>query len=117
FIFMFSILGVKSGALSKGFKHSTGQVLSYSYSMTPQALLADTNAQRQENNDSTLVLSNKLSEAAQAKASDMASRDYWSHETPDGNPPWVFFNATGYEYQKAGENLASGFSNERSVVD
>jgi hypothetical protein len=46
----------------------------------------------------------------------MAARDYWSHNTPDGKTPWAFITKTGYHYQKAGENLAYGFSNAEDTI-
>jgi len=38
----------------------------------------------------------RLDSAAQAKANDMAARSYWSHNTPDGQTPWTFMTAAGY---------------------
>ena len=49
-----------------------------------------------------------LARAAQAKANDMASRGYFSHDTPDGRTPWDFIRAEGYRYSSAAENLAAG---------
>jgi hypothetical protein len=46
----------------------------------------------------------------------MAARDYWSHNTPDGQTPWSFITAAGYNYQTAGENLAYGFSTASDTV-
>ena len=91
-------------------------VLSYATSMSVQELLQDTNQQRQDNHVAPLKLNDKLVAAAQAKANDMAARNYWAHNTPDGNPPWVFFDQAGYHYQKAGENLAYGFINSNDAV-
>src|SRR5436190_16321415 len=104
FISALSILGVKSGALTQGLKRPNGEVLAYSTSMEPSSLLADSNSARLNSNEPVLSLNPQLSAAAQAKANDMASRDYWSHVTPDGAQPWVFISAKGYRYQKAGEN-------------
>lgn len=84
-------------------------VLGYATDMSAQTLLADTNAQRATYHENALSLNPTLSRAAQAKAADMAARDYWSHDTPDGRTPWTFFTAAGYSYQRAGENLAYGF--------
>lgn len=102
--------------LSAAIKHPHGRVLAYASSMSVGALLADTNAQRSSNGVSSLTLNDKLDAAAQAKANDMASRNYWSHNTPEGNPPWVFVSNQGYSYQKLGENLAAGFSDEQSTI-
>jgi hypothetical protein len=65
----------------------------------------------------SLSLNGQLDAAAQAKANDMATRNYWSHYTPDGNPPWVFVSAQGYAYQKLGENLATGFNDEQATIN
>ena len=88
-----------------------GAVLGYATDMSIQSLLNDTNDQRQANGGlSALSLNQLLNNAAQAKAQDMANRNYWSHNTPDGQTPWTFMVAAGYNYQLAGENLAYGFT-------
>ncbi|MGH7240972.1 MAG: CAP domain-containing protein [Candidatus Saccharimonadales bacterium] len=86
-----------------------GSVLGYATDMSVQELLDDTNQQRIGNGVAALGLNSLLDNAAQAKANDMAARDYWSHNTPDGQTPWTFITAAGYNYQLAGENLAYGF--------
>lgn len=91
-------------------------VLAYATSMSNGALLAGTNQQRAANGVADLTINGQLNQAAQAKANDMATRDYWSHNTPEGNPPWVFFAAAGYSYSKAGENLAYGFTTADDAI-
>ncbi len=91
-------------------------VLGYATDMSAQSLLDDTNVQRAQNGESNLKLNSELDAAAQAKASDMAARDYWSHNTPDGQTPWSFISAAGYEYATAGENLAYGFATAADTV-
>lgn len=91
-------------------------VLAYSTSMSLNGLLQATNSERSVNGAGSLGLNNKLTSAAQAKANDMVARNYWSHNTPDGNSPWIFVDGQGYAYQKLGENLAAGFSDETSAV-
>ena len=113
---LLTAIGIKTGMLSNGLKHPGGEVLAYSTSMEQQKLLVDTNSMRQQNHQPTLLLNAKLAAAAQAKVNDMVSRDYWSHQTPEGSPPWVFFSRVDYKYQKAGENLAAGFANEQLAV-
>jgi uncharacterized protein YkwD len=110
-------IGGRSGSLSTYVHHPGGRVLDYATSMSLDGLLADTNNSRAQNGVAPLQLSSKLDAAAQAKADDMARRDYWSHYTPDGSPPWVFVAAQGYSYQKLGENLATGFSNEQATIN
>ena len=94
-----------------------GRVMAYATSMSVSGLLNETNAERIANGQSSLAASGQLIAAAQNKANDMATRDYWSHNTPEGNPPWIFVDAQGYEYFKVGENLATGYSTEAATVD
>lgn len=91
-------------------------VLAYATGISPDSLLSETNQQRLGSGVSELVLNSKLNEAAQAKAEDMALRDYWSHATPEGEDPWIFIDNTGYKYLKAGENLAYGFATSADTV-
>src|SRR5947208_881417 len=86
-------VGGRGGALQTSYHHPFGRVLSYSTSMSIGSLLADTNDQRSANGEASFSLNDELDAAAQAKADDMAARDYWSHYTPEGNPPWVFVSA------------------------
>ncbi len=91
-------------------------VLAYATSVSQSGLLQATNQQRQNNGRGLLTLNSQLSQAAQAKANDMATRNYWSHNTPEGNAPWVFIAQTGYSYTQAGENLAYGFLTSDDTV-
>lgn len=90
--------------------------LAYATSMSLQGLLDSTNSQRVNNGQTALSLNSKLNTAAQAKANDMVTRNYWSHTTPDGQEPWVFVSNAGYSYLKAGENLAYGFLTSEDTV-
>ena len=106
-----------SGGLQAAIRPPAGKVLDYATSMSINGLLSSTNDARTSNGVASLTLNDKLDAAAQAKANDMASRNYWSHNTPEGNPPWVFVNNQGYSYQKLGENLATGFSDEQAAIN
>lgn len=108
--------GGRHGNYHTAFNRPPGSVLSYATSMQSSKLIDSTNQQRQAANLAPLNLSSKLSQAAQAKATDMAARDYWSHDTPDGNPPWTFVSQQNYAYQKLGENLAAGFDTEQAAI-
>jgi hypothetical protein len=110
-------IGSGSGNLQAYIRHPGGSVLSYATNMSLGGLLADTNSARASSGVTSLSLNNRLNSAAQSKADDMAARDYWSHNTPEGNPPWTFVKAQGYSYQKLGENLATGFNDEQSTID
>jgi uncharacterized protein YkwD len=90
--------------------------LAYATEMSRSNLLTSTNSQRTSNGSAALTINSQLNASAQAKANDMVARDYWSHNTPDGQEPWVFIDAQGYAYTKAGENLAYGFSSSNETV-
>lgn len=98
------------------FKKLHGNVLSYATNMTDTGLLDATNKARVDNKLEPLKYNAVLDQAAQAKAEDMANRNYWSHNTPDGKEPWAFIDNTGYKYFKAAENLAYGFDNSDATV-
>ncbi len=91
-------------------------VLPYATQMSIDGLVQETNERRTAQAQKPLALNAQLTKAAQIKAQDMVERDYWSHNTPDGNAPWEFVNNAGYSYAKAGENLAYGFTDEDDVV-
>jgi hypothetical protein len=116
-ILLLLVFSIPSGRLQAAVKNPTGDVLAYATSMSVEGLLSSTNSQRSANGVASFSLNSKLIAAAQAKANDMASRNYWSHNTPEGNPPWIFVSAQGYSYIKAGENLATGFADEQSTVN
>lgn len=56
-----------------------------------------------------------LDQAAQLKASDMAAKGYFAHNSPDGKTSWTWFQMAGYRYLRAGENLAEGFPDAQTV--
>lgn len=91
-------------------------VLGYATDVSSSVLLQDTNTARNAYQETALTLDSQLTQAAQAKANDMAQKDYWSHNTPDGKTPWSFITASGYSYNTAGENLAYGFSSAGSIM-
>ncbi len=104
---------VCSAVLSRG----VGGVLGVSAnSITASSLLQATNKARSSDHENSLKLNSQLMQAAQAKARDMAARNYWSHNTPNGATPWTFIRAAGYSYAVAGENLAYGFASTSAVT-
>jgi hypothetical protein len=111
----FFIVRADAGALPKPLNPSG--VLAYATDMTIGGLLSSTNQARAANGQPALNLNSQLNASAQAKAQDMANKDYWAHVSPDGTEPWYFFTQAGYSYSKAGENLAYGFSSSQGTVD
>lgn len=95
---------------------SQRDVLSYATEVSRNSLLDETNQARTSNSLNELTIDTKLNKAAQAKADDMVSRNYWSHTTPDDEAPWVFVDEVNYSYQKVGENLAYGFVTSGETV-
>lgn len=91
-------------------------VLGASSDLSSAALVAATNAQRSAHSETPLGLNDQLSAAAQSKATDMVTRNYWSHTAPDGKSPWYFIVKSGYQYQEAGENLAYGFDDADTAI-
>lgn len=91
-------------------------VLAYATNMSSSGLLEATNQRRIANGVNSLTINSKLTAAAQAKANDMVARNYWSHNTPEGDEPWVFVKNAGYAYLRAGENLAYGFDSSNETV-
>lgn len=74
------------------------------------------NDHRSQSELEPLVYDQSLQTAATAKAAHMQSEQYWAHNSPDGDSPWQFIEAEGYNYTQAGENLAIGFSDEENMV-
>lgn len=106
-------VGLFASSLWSGAAHG---VLGATADITASALLADTNTERGHYREENLQLNSQLTQAAQAKAADMASRGYWSHTAPDGKQPWAFITNAGYQYKTAGENLAYGFTTANATV-
>lgn len=92
-------------------------VLAYATSMSRSDLFAAANASRAANGLGPFTLNGQLNNSAQAKAQHMADNNYWAHVAPDGTQPWYFFEAAGYDYIRAGENLAYGFSTSYATND
>ena len=108
--------GMFFGGVNPSQRIDNPATLAYATEMGVGALLSHTNQKRSANGLGPLTLNSKLNSSAQAKANDMVADDYWSHNTPGGQEPWIFFDAAGYSYQKAGENLAYGFDTSSATI-
>lgn len=78
--------------------------------------LLQINAARLASGVAPLTLSDQLTAAAHAKALDMVVNKYWAHFGPEGQTPWQFITAAGYNYHYAGENLARGFVTSQGIM-
>lgn len=110
---MIMVVGLAVNSLWAGYSH---HVLGDSSDFSAATLLTDTNTQRSDAHEASLTLDSQLTTAAQAKANDMVTHNYWSHTSPSGQTPWSFITAAGYSYAVAGENLAYGFNNAADTV-
>lgn len=70
-----------------------------------------TNNERRKLGLKDLSENNLLDKAAQEKAKDLISKDYWGHFPPNEKKEytWKFIKDSGYNYLYAGENLGKGF--------
>lgn len=89
---------------------------SFFASLIPDVLIDLTNNNRTSDNLVLLTTNPLLTEAAQLKANDMATKGYFAHTSPEGVTPWYWLNEAGYSYTRAGENLAVDFSDSQDVV-
>jgi len=58
-----------------------------------------------------------LEQAALLHSQDMATNNYFSHDSRDGRKPWDRMAAQGYSYGAAAENIAAGQPDLASVID
>jgi len=73
------------------------------------------NADRAGQGLATLSVNPELERAAKLKALDMADKEYFAHQSPEGFEPWHWFEEAGYDFRSAGENLAVYFSDSSEV--
>jgi uncharacterized protein YkwD len=81
------------------------------------ALLARVNEQRAQHRLAPLALDERLAEAAQAHADDMAARGVLSHEGSDGARLDARLHRAGYRYRFAAENIAAGLPDPLRTVE
>ncbi|MBP6888072.1 MAG: hypothetical protein KBC21_00030 [Candidatus Pacebacteria bacterium] len=74
-----------------------------------------TNESRLAYNQPSLIRSDKLDKAAELKGKDMAEKQYFSHDSPEGLTPWHWIQSVGYNFLYAGENLAIDFTEATDV--
>lgn len=68
-----------------------------------------------------VALNTMLNTAARSHSQDMLDRDYFAHDTPEGESPFDRMQAAGYVFSTAGENLAwrgtTGLLDEANTVE
>ncbi|HEX9983655.1 MAG TPA: CAP domain-containing protein [Thermoanaerobaculia bacterium] len=85
--------------------------------ITTQNVIREMNKYRLAHHLPPLREDPRLREAAGDRMRDMEEMAYWSHVSPDGRAPFVWMKQRGYEFQFAGENLASGFETAEVLVE
>jgi uncharacterized protein YkwD len=79
-------------------------------------VVALTNAERAKAGCGPLAVDATLTSVAQAHSQDMASNNYFSHDSQDGRTPFARMTAAGYRYSTAAENIAAGQRTAQDVM-
>lgn len=82
-----------------------------------QAVHRQTNRRRRNHGIGTLEYSAHLSAIALQHSRDMASRDYFSHESPDGDSTLDRYRAHDHDDRSVGENIAYRQPTPTAAVD
>ena len=85
-------------------------------SATAAEVVTLTNAERAKSGCPALTVNAKLTTAAQAHSTDMATNNYFSHDSQDGRSPFDRMKAAGYDYRMAAENIAMGQQTPQDVM-
>ena len=59
----------------------------------------------------------RLTQAADDRMQHMEEEGFWAHRSPDGVTPFTWLRVRAYDFERAGENLASGFETARLLVE
>ncbi len=73
------------------------------------------NRERELHGIKELTIDSKLMESAMAKAEDMVSKGYFSHDSPGGKTFRSFITDVKWYGRRAGENIAKGYIDEDVV--
>ncbi|MFS0672574.1 CAP domain-containing protein [Ornithinibacillus sp. 179-J 7C1 HS] len=76
-----------------------------------------TNQEREKYGLSPLKIDLELSKVAKEKSRDMASNNYFSHNSPNYGSPFDMMKSFGITYHTAGENIAKGQRSPEEVVN
>lgn len=74
------------------------------------------NIEREKAGLSPFTSSSELSKVARMKSEDMARNNYFSHTSPTYGSPFDMMKKFGIRYNRAGENIAKGYSSAQAVV-
>jgi uncharacterized protein YkwD len=79
-------------------------------------VVALTNTERAKAGCGPLSVNPVLTAVAQAHSQDMATNNYFSHDSQDGRSPFDRMTAGGYRYSTAAENIAAGQRTPQDVM-
>jgi uncharacterized protein YkwD len=82
-----------------------------------QEVVALVNAERAQAGCAALTEDDRLTAAARAHSTDMATRGYFSHTTPDGVEFHQRISAAGYSWSLVAENIALGQRDPAAVMN
>jgi uncharacterized protein YkwD len=74
------------------------------------------NQERAKNGCAALAIDPRLATAARAHSADMADRNYFAHDTPDGVGVDKRVTSAGYRWSSVGENIAKGQQTAADVM-
>lgn len=75
------------------------------------------NEERAKYNVAPLKWDDSLAALAESHCEDMIDRNFFAHNTPDGQTPFDRMKAAGISYSSAGENIAAGQYSPQNVMD
>ncbi|GEM_PF-4646556 len=90
-------------------KDKTGLSEQQPYQGMIEALVSKLNQEREKIGLQPLEIDRRLERMAEYKLQNMAEDGYFAHISPSGQTAWDIFDKFGYEYNFAGENLATNF--------
>jgi uncharacterized protein YkwD len=79
-------------------------------------VVALTNAERAKAGCGPLSVDGTLTAVAQAHSQDMATHNYFDHNSQDGRSPFDRITAAGYSFSTAAENIAAGQRTPQDVM-
>ncbi|MFE3328198.1 CAP domain-containing protein [Streptomyces sp. NPDC059176] len=74
------------------------------------------NEERAKAGCAPLRTNSRLQAAAQGHADDMAARNYYEHDSPEGRDAGDRIEAAGYDWRKWGENIHKGPKSARTAM-
>ncbi|HEX8254357.1 MAG TPA: CAP domain-containing protein [Thermoanaerobaculia bacterium] len=89
----------------------------FSAEITAENVIRVMNAYRAEAALPPLASDRRLHLAAEDRMRHMEEESYWAHQAPDGTSPFVWVKAREYNYERVGENLATGFETAKVLVE